>query len=97
MGVLMIDRDGREEYVSSLISELLPFDTAFAVLGCARFRNLVDVLGRLGRDDAAAIEGLLREAVVELEPHKLEWLAEGAESPAGFLVSRVRRAYEEQS
>ena len=66
------------------------------MLGCKDFGTPAATLARAGRDDGDRMEGLLREAVVQLEPHTLEWLAEGAESPAGYLTSKVRRAHSEQ-
>jgi hypothetical protein len=89
----MIDRD---QHVTELVQEVLPADAAFAVLGCKDFGTLAATLARTGRDDVDRMEGLLREAVVQLEPHTLEWLAEGAESPAGYLTNKVRRAHSEQ-
>jgi len=93
----MIDHNDRDEYVAELISEVLPQDTAFAVLSCESFGKLAATLASAGRDDAGLMEGLLREAVVQLEPSTLEWLAEGAEHPAAFLINKVRLAQQDQS
>lgn len=92
----MTEQIDRDQYVTELVQEVLPPDTAFAVLGCKDFSTLASALAWAGRDDVDRMEGLLREAVVQLEPHTLEWLAEGAESPAGYLTSKVRRAHREQ-
>ncbi|MFD2419010.1 hypothetical protein [Amycolatopsis pigmentata] len=93
----MTDQDDRDEYVAELVQEVLPVDTAYAVLSSEDFSRFAAVLASAGHGDARKMEGLLREAVVELEPHTLEWLAVGAESPVGFLTNRVRRARYEQS
>lgn len=92
----MIERSDRDEYVTELVQEVLPADTAFAVLGCKDFGTLAAALAQAGRNDADRMEGLLREAIVQLEPHTLDWLAEGAESPAGYLMNKVHRAHREQ-
>lgn len=89
--------DDRDEYVAELIKEVLPQDTAYAVLSCESFGKLAAALAWAGRDDANVMEGLLREAVVQLEPSTLQWLAEGAEHPAAFLISKVRLARQDQS
>ncbi|MFJ8963205.1 hypothetical protein ACIRG5_27840 [Lentzea sp. NPDC102401] len=92
----MADHGDRDQLVTELLQEVLPADAAFAVLGCKDFTTLAFTLARAGRDDANKMEGLLREVAVELEPHTLEWLAAGAESPAGYLTNKVRRAHREQ-
>lgn len=92
----MIEQGDRDRYVTELVQEVLPADTAFAVLGCKDFNKLAAALAWAGRDDTDRMEGLLREAAVQLEPHTLEWLAAGAESPAGYLTNKVRRAHKEQ-
>jgi hypothetical protein len=94
--LLTIDRDEQDHYVADLINEVLPPDTAFAVLSSDSFGKLVDAVAWAGRNDTRRMEGVLREVVVELEPSTLEWLAEGAESPVGYLISRVRRVGREQ-
>jgi hypothetical protein len=77
----MTDPDDRDKYVAELVQEVLPTDTAFAVLSCNAFSKSAATLAWAGRDDANVMEGLLREVAVELEPHTLEWLTEGAEPP----------------
>jgi hypothetical protein len=53
-------------------------------------------LTKAGRDDPAVMGGLLREIVVEMDEHTLEWPAVGADSPIGFLINRIRTVRGEQ-
>jgi hypothetical protein len=81
------------ELVTGLVTRTwngLNADIATAVLGDEdAFGALVFRLQDAGGREAAGVTAAWDELVGQLDENTLDWLAEDAENPAGFLASRV--------
>lgn len=89
----MINRDDRDEHVRQLCAELLPAEAATAVSTCSAFGALATNLAK-SADDLDAMTTLFVQTVEDLDSDTLAWLP-SADSPAGFLASRVKRTAEQ--
>lgn len=86
----MTNRAERDEHVRQLCSDLLPPETATAVTTCSEFGALATNLAKAADDDLDAMTDLFVQTVEDLDTNTLAWIP-SADSPAGFLASRVKR------
>ena len=85
-----LDPDTRDEYVHDIVLAHLDDEAAEAVNRCEAFTALAVTLARAGGDDAAEMGAVFDRVVAGLDEGTVRWLAQGADTPAAFLQSKIK-------